>query len=1015
MFSSHPRRRARRLWTLLIVACFAFTVACSSSDDPAEFEVGDDCDSEGAIENNLICIDGTWVDEIPSQPQDVGVDANEVSPPAEDAGDGDDVDDHEDVGGEDDTGEALDAGTDDTGTDDDVGTDDDAGTDDDVGEECEPENDDEFCERHQVQCGTFTADDNCDEARTVDCADIGDLECSDPELCMLAEDEADLDTNICACPSLDPSDPSAACTYANAECGTITPEEVCADWDDLGDVDCGECSGDEECGTDIPNICGCPCEIDGDCFAANETDGDNVCSICDPDQSTDAFVDVEDGTECDTNAVCDTGDCVCDDGYELCNGECVDVNTDPDHCGDCNEPCSTDDPNAEAQCTQGLCEVACLDCEIGGVCVEAQETDDDNVCSICDPDQSTDAYVDAEDGTECDANAVCDTGDCVCDDDHELCDDQCVDFSTNIDHCGDCNEPCSTDASDAEAMCVESSCEIECDDDSLTYCSGDDICTDTDTDTDNCGSCGNACGDGVDCENGQCDVDDSVMEITAAATGWNHTCALATSGKVYCWGHGHEGQLGDGTDDDEYESRIPVEVEGIDNAVAIDAAGNYACALLGSGEVSCWGENDHGQLGDGTDDPTTTPTTVVDITDASDIATGNRHACAIEDGQVYCWGDNIHGKLGDGTDEDRLEPTAVSDELPDSAEMVSANFSHTCALANGDVYCWGANSNGRLGDGTEVTSHTPVEVTDLPTTITHITTGNSHTCAVNEPGNVYCWGSGAQGRLGNGDDANQYTPVGVLGLGGPAQTVSAGNQFACALLVDERVYCWGNGEYIGIGESENQDTAQELSTLQNISALSSGASNRHQCAVWDNGQLSCWGENDYGKLGDNQRADSTVFDRWLPTLVPTIEPIATEAGWCFTEEDNSGNGLIDCEDPDCATDLGDTTGQQLATGKVHGYAGNYTRGTCGETGPEVMYGWTAPESQSYTIGISGDGAGHTLLYIREDSCTGFELACSDISGAPMIELDATEGEQYFIFIQSNHSFDNYELNIEPTD
>ncbi len=1004
---------------LVIVTSMILFAACSSSDDPVGVQPGDDCDEEGAIDNNLICHDGSWVDSLPPA-GDVGVDdvGGDLDASVDDTG----GDDHDDVGETDDTG-TDDTGIDDTGTDD-TGTDDagdpDAG-DDDVGEECEPESDEEFCDRHQVECGSFSGDDNCDDQRTVDCADTNELACVEPEICLLADDDAELDTNICACPEIDDSDPSAVCTYANAECGMVTPGDICNGWSELDDVDCGECTGDAECGTDIPNICGCPCEIDGVCYADGDTDGDDVCSVCDSTQSTDAFVDAPDGTDCDSNAVCHSGDCVCDDGFTLCDGECVDTDTDLDHCGTCNDPCSTTDPNAEAMCTAGSCEVECTDCEIGGVCVADGDTDDGDVCSICDPSQSTDTFSDAPDGTDCGPNSVCHSGDCVCDDGFTLCSGECVDTETDLDHCGDCGEPCTTGESDAEAMCVDSSCDIECNDDSLTYCPESDTCTDTQTDPENCGTCGNTCGGTTACEAGQCDQDDTVMEVIDVSTGFQHSCALLASGTVICWGRGSLGQLGDGIDDSDHERREPNEVEGIDNAIAISTGRNFSCALLQTGEVQCWGQNSYGQLGNGTAELSAVPTPVSEITDASTITTGNEHACAIEDGQVYCWGRNSHGRLGDGTKEQRLEPVPVSDELPDSAILVSASYQHSCALADGDVYCWGNNSAGRLGDGTQVQSDIPVEVIELPYTITDVVTGNSHNCAVTDVGNVFCWGNGTRGQLGDGNWDSSSTPVGVQGIGGTVDRVSAGINTSCALRSDGEVYCWGRVDdgRLGIGDvSDDYNTAQHVSNIQNVQGLSISTANSHTCAILEQGQLACWGLNDYGQLGDNQRADSAPFNRWVPTIMPTIEPPSTEAGLCFTGQDNSGNGLTDCEDPDCATDLGEQTGDNLAAGNVWGFAGNYTRGTCGPPGPELIYRWTAPTSETYVIDTEGAFAfADLVLYVRQDSCSGFELGCDEGGSTHFatVEFEATEGEQYFIFIQDNHPDGDYQINIAPKD
>src|SRR4249919_50256 len=200
-------------------------------------------------------------------------------------------------------------------------------------------------------------------------------------------------------------------------------------------------------------------------------------------------------------------------------------------------------------------------------------------------------------------------------------------------------------------------------------------------------------------------------ESSLIATGSYHTCARAANGTVRCWGDNSSAELGVGTT---APRAAPVQVSGLGGGIqAVAAKGVYTCALTATGTVRCWGDNSRGQLGDGTTIQRRTPATVSGLgSGVRAIAAANLHTCALTAaGAVLCWGDNSHGQLGDGTTTQRLTPVPVAG-LDSGVRAIAAGGEHACAVTTaGAVLCWGDNIVGQLGDGTTTRRTTPVAVT----------------------------------------------------------------------------------------------------------------------------------------------------------------------------------------------------------------------------------------------------------------------------------------------------------------
>jgi alpha-tubulin suppressor-like RCC1 family protein len=307
--------------------------------------------------------------------------------------------------------------------------------------------------------------------------------------------------------------------------------------------------------------------------------------------------------------------------------------------------------------------------------------------------------------------------------------------------------------------------------------------------------------------------------LTQITTGYDDTCALDSSGAAYCWGYDYYGELGDGTT---ANSSVPVAVD-MGGVLAgktlnqISAGHVITCALDTGGAAYCWGYDNEGELGNGGTVAASVPV-AVDTSGVlagktlTQISTGYEFTCALDSvGAAYCWGDNNTGQLGNGTTTSTSGlPVAVdtSGVLAGKtlASITTGEGLHACALdSGGTAYCWGYNNAGQLGNGTTATSDVPVAVDTSGTlageTLTQISAAAEHTCALDAAGTAYCWGVNGYGELGNGDLTGSVTPVavdtsGVL-AGKTLTRITAQGYHACAVDIAGALYCWGgdpNGE-----------------------------------------------------------------------------------------------------------------------------------------------------------------------------------------------------------------------------
>jgi alpha-tubulin suppressor-like RCC1 family protein/outer membrane protein OmpA-like peptidoglycan-associated protein len=386
-------------------------------------------------------------------------------------------------------------------------------------------------------------------------------------------------------------------------------------------------------------------------------------------------------------------------------------------------------------------------------------------------------------------------------------------------------------------------------------------------------------------------------------------CLIVNGGAVECSGLNDQGQLGDGTNTNRSYSR-PITSDGkISSPTALAVGKSHACAVSGggssapgSGKLYCWGDNQYGQLGNGTNVDSSLPVLVSDNgafvnTSVAGVFAGDNHTCAITlapTNRIFCWGYNNKGQLGDNTTVDKNLPAAVLGVFTSTGTEGSANFypwatagaEHTCAVSTANtnkIYCWGENGSGQLGDGSTTDSLLPVATvmtggSGSSTRTAFIAAGSDFTCAT-DAGSIKCWGENGSGQMGNGGTTDVLTPTAIPSFGGFTNAVvysmAAGGGTVCVIseaAATPELFCWGANAARQVGNNATVDanrptsvtdnSAQEFDngggSATNANGLTVGrsAANGFACITrW------CWGSNNTGQLAQNNTTDVTLASK----------------------------------------------------------------------------------------------------------------------------------------------------------
>ena len=417
------------------------------------------------------------------------------------------------------------------------------------------------------------------------------------------------------------------------------------------------------------------------------------------------------------------------------------------------------------------------------------------------------------------------------------------------------------------------------------------------------------------------DNQDSIISISAGSA---ITCAVTSSGKVYCWGSNSLGAVGDGTAYGLYEK--PVKIDPLVNVTDIIYLSYYGyCAKYNDGHIGCWGDNERGIIGDGSTEYRSIRTiyhhsntyfggSIVDIQSrefrvcvliddgsiwcwegerhrgalpeklphygstrfATSFALGNDFICAVQDdGEVSCSGDGYYGAIGDGNWDSRENPTTTEEFGNNNPAIdISSAGSTLCALTeNSEVWCWGSNTGGQLGDGsTDWARNSPgiIPFFDNQDPIVSIeSAGYGNFCALLENGDVYCWGSNYDASLGDGTRNESNVPVKVIGIPSPVNDLSSTSaEYSvgsyCALINENQIYCWG-------GQWDNEIEPNGAEILGNYSNISSNIylMDKSPCFQSLSDGIWCWGYHDFVDADHNRTLPKEVNSFGLELHVET--------------------------------------------------------------------------------------------------------------------------------------------------
>lgn len=349
----------------------------------------------------------------------------------------------------------------------------------------------------------------------------------------------------------------------------------------------------------------------------------------------------------------------------------------------------------------------------------------------------------------------------------------------------------------------------------------------------------------------------------------------------------------------------------IGQKASVSVGQHHSCAVGDDHKAWCWGNNSFGQLGNGTTTSADYPVMVSGLSDVLQISAGFRHSCAVAGvlREVWCWGNNSSGELGNNTYVNSLVPVKVQNLNNVAFVDVTADQASFALRDDKTVWSWGYNNNGKLGDGTGITRPAPVQVINLSSPV-YLSVGRHHSCVIEQGGVTKCWGYNYFGNLGDGTTVTTSTPVSVVVPSGQEIVgVSASKITAATLFLMKSNQIWKAGTSSTLIETLSEaafltDSGRSLGCYTNIS---DGAL---KCASYHyGGGLLTGNNNPFTTQGAGNRGSTVPPAKVVTGLESGV--VASSAG-----SDHScsilGNGEVRC--------FGDSNWGELGTGKRDSYS-----------------------------------------------------------------------------------------------
>jgi alpha-tubulin suppressor-like RCC1 family protein len=343
--------------------------------------------------------------------------------------------------------------------------------------------------------------------------------------------------------------------------------------------------------------------------------------------------------------------------------------------------------------------------------------------------------------------------------------------------------------------------------------------------------------------------------------GGEHSAKIDQDGQMWGWGYNMDGQLGDDT---VLDTLTPNNIGDLGiNFRYVSAGFDYTLALDSFGKVWGWGNNTFGQLGIGTVQCKSTPTVGPNTGRICHVSAGYNHSLAIDDkGGVWGWGRNNYGQVGDGTTIQWKTPISIN--LNRVIIKISAGGDFSLALDNkGRIWSWGYNQHGMLGDDTVVSKRRPVLVEGERKTFSQISAGYEHSLALTKTGDIWAWGINSYGGLGDNTTIGRYTPISIHFTNKTFCHIQSGRLFSTAIDNNGQVWSWGYNNHGQLGDNSTISRITPVTIQGNQKTfcyIYSG--DLHTVAIDNHNDVWAWGYNNKGQLGDN-----TTIGRHTPVRV----------------------------------------------------------------------------------------------------------------------------------------------------